>query len=83
VLALIVFPIGAAISLWNARLVLGSRRRRWAKLWAVVLAVSCLAILWAAAVLPPDGLQRELLMHITARRQRAACRIPQSSRSNA
>ena len=50
VLALVVFPVGAAISLWNAKVVLTSKRRRWAKLWAVVLAVSCLAILWASAV---------------------------------
>ena len=50
VLALVVFPVGAAISLWNAKSVLTSKRRRWAKLWAVVLAVSCLAILWATAV---------------------------------
>lgn len=45
-LSLIVFPIGAAISLWNAWVVLGSRRRWQAKLWAIVLALSCLAILW-------------------------------------
>ena len=46
VLALIVLPIGAAISLWNAWVVL-RRRHRWpAKVWAVVLALSCMALLW-------------------------------------
>lgn len=47
-LALIVFPIGAAVSLWNAWVVLQSRRRRWAKLWAIVLALSCIVILWVS-----------------------------------
>jgi CubicO group peptidase (beta-lactamase class C family) len=50
VLALVVFPIGAAVSLWNAKVVLGSRRRWTAKLWAVVLALSCLSVLYASAV---------------------------------
>ena len=48
VLALIVIPIGTAVSLWNAWVVLGSKRRWTAKLWAIVLALSCLAILWAS-----------------------------------
>ena len=50
VLALIVIPIGTAVSVWNAWVVLGSKRRWTAKLWAIVLALSCLAILWASAV---------------------------------
>jgi CubicO group peptidase (beta-lactamase class C family) len=49
VLTLVVIPIGTAISLWNAWVVLGSKRRWTAKLWAIVLALSCLAILWACA----------------------------------
>lgn len=47
-LALIVFPIGAAISLWNAWVALQGPRRRWAKFWAIVLALSCLVILWVS-----------------------------------
>jgi hypothetical protein len=39
---------GAAIGLWSAWVVLRSRRRWFAKLWAVVLAASFLVILWAA-----------------------------------
>jgi hypothetical protein len=49
VLALVVIPLGAAISVWNAWVVLGGKRRWTAKLWAIVLALSCLAILWASA----------------------------------
>ena len=45
-LATIVLPIGAAIALWNAWTVLRSRRSWWAKLWSLVLAASCLALLW-------------------------------------
>ena len=47
VLALVVLPLGAAISVWNAWAVLRSKRRKLAKLWAIVLALACLAILWA------------------------------------
>ena len=46
VLALIVLPIGAAISLWNAWVVLRRRHRWQAKVWAVVLALSCMTLLW-------------------------------------
>ena len=45
-LTTILLPIGAAIALWNAWTVLGSKRSLWAKLWGIVLAVSCLALLW-------------------------------------
>lgn len=45
-LTTVVLPVGAAISLWNAWVVLRSRRSWWAKLWSVVLAASCLALLW-------------------------------------
>lgn len=50
VLNLVVLPVGAVVSVWNAWVVLGSKRRWTAKLWAIVLALSCLAILWAGAV---------------------------------
>ena len=45
-LTTILLPIGAAIALWNVWTVLGSKRSLWAKLWGIVLAVSCLALLW-------------------------------------
>ena len=44
--ATIVLPIGAALGVWNAWQVLRSRRRWLAKLWAVLLALSCLFLLW-------------------------------------
>lgn len=47
-LALIVFPIAAVVSLWNAWVVLRSQRKWLAKLWATILALSCLTILWFA-----------------------------------
>ena len=45
--ATVVLPLGAAIAVWNAWTVLRSRRVLWAKLWAVLLALSCLFLLWA------------------------------------
>jgi hypothetical protein len=39
---------GAAIGLWNAWVVLRARRRFWAKLWAVLVALALLVLLWAA-----------------------------------
>ncbi len=45
-LATIVLPVGAAVALWNAWVVLRSGRSWWAKLWSLVLAASCLALLW-------------------------------------
>ena len=47
-LALVVFPIGTLVSLWNAWVVVSGKRRWTAKLWSIVLALSCLAILWAS-----------------------------------
>jgi hypothetical protein len=49
-LSYIVFILGAAIALWNAFVVLGSKRRWWAKLWSVLLALSCLTLLYVATV---------------------------------
>ena len=48
ILSLIVFVGGAVIGVWNAWVVLNSKRRWIAKLWAVVMALSFLAILWVA-----------------------------------
>ncbi|MET0581063.1 MAG: serine hydrolase domain-containing protein [Pseudoxanthomonas sp.] len=45
-LATVVLPVGAAISVWNAWLLLRSRRLWLAKLWAVLIALSCLFLLW-------------------------------------
>ena len=41
-----VLPVGAAIATWNAWQVITSKRRLWAKLWSLVLAASCLFLLW-------------------------------------
>ena len=46
VLALIVFVAGAAIALWNAYVVLRSNRRNLAKLWSILVALSCLTMLY-------------------------------------
>jgi CubicO group peptidase (beta-lactamase class C family) len=43
-----VFVAGAAAGLWNAWTVVRGHRSRWAKLWAVLLAVALLLVLWAA-----------------------------------
>ena len=48
ILALFAFIGGAGIGLWNAWVVARSRRSWYAKLWAVVLAVSFVAVLWVA-----------------------------------
>jgi hypothetical protein len=45
-LATVVLPVGAAISVWNAWQVLRSRRPWLAKLWAVLVALACLFLLW-------------------------------------
>ena len=50
VFALLVFVAGAAIALWNAWVVLRSRRRLTAKVWSVLLAISCLAVLYFGIV---------------------------------
>jgi CubicO group peptidase (beta-lactamase class C family) len=46
VLAAVVLPLGAAVAVWNAWQVLRSGRRKLAKLWAVLLALACLFLLW-------------------------------------
>jgi CubicO group peptidase (beta-lactamase class C family) len=48
ILSPFVFVGGAGVGLWNAWVVLKSQRRWYAKLWAVVLACSLAALLWAA-----------------------------------
>jgi CubicO group peptidase (beta-lactamase class C family) len=50
ILSLSVLVAAVAIGAWNARVVLKSERRRLAKLWAVVMALSFIAILWVALV---------------------------------
>jgi CubicO group peptidase (beta-lactamase class C family) len=49
-LALIVFIAGAAIAVWNAYVVLRSNRRRLAKLWSALIALSCLTLLYVGIV---------------------------------
>ncbi len=49
-LSLVVFLAGAAIALWNAGAVLCSTRGRLAKLWSVVLALSCLVVFYVGLV---------------------------------
>jgi hypothetical protein len=48
ILSPLVFVGGAAVGLWNVWIVARGRRRWWAKLWAVLLATSLSALLWAA-----------------------------------
>lgn len=50
VFALLVFVAGTAIALWSAWVVLRSRRRWQAKVWSVLLALSCLAVLYFGIV---------------------------------
>jgi len=49
-LSLVVLPIGTAIVVWNAWTVLRSGRRWPAKVWSVLLALSCLGILWVSII---------------------------------
>lgn len=44
--ATVALPVGAAIAVWNAWHVLRGRRRWLARLWAVLLALACLFLLW-------------------------------------
>ncbi|MDN5780817.1 MAG: beta-lactamase family protein [Luteimonas sp.] len=44
--ATVVLPLGAAVAAWNAWRVLRGRRRLLAKLWALLLALACLFLLW-------------------------------------
>ena len=44
--ATVALPLGAAIAVWNAWHVLRGRRKWLAKLWAVLLALACLFLLW-------------------------------------
>lgn len=50
VLATLLLPLGALVSAACAWSVLRSRRRKWAKFWAVLLALSCLVMLWVGWV---------------------------------
>jgi hypothetical protein len=42
----ILLPLGTIVALWNAWKVLTSQRRKWAKVWAVVLAAAFLSLLF-------------------------------------
>ena len=44
--ATVALPLGAILATWNAWHVLRARRRWLAKLWAVLLALACLFLLW-------------------------------------
>ena len=46
---------GAAVAVWNAWVVLRSGRRRWAKVWSAVLAISFLAVLYVGVVFKLAG----------------------------
>ena len=50
ILSLVVFVGAAAIGVWNAWVVTRGQRRFTAKLWAVLLALSFLLLLWVALV---------------------------------
>jgi hypothetical protein len=50
ILALIVFVVGAIIALWYASVVLRSNRRMLAKLWSILVALSCLTMLYIGIV---------------------------------
>ncbi|WP_199753441.1 serine hydrolase domain-containing protein [Luteimonas cucumeris] len=50
IFALLAFVAGAVISVWNAWVVLRSNRRRLAKVWSVLLALSCLLVLYFGIV---------------------------------
>jgi CubicO group peptidase (beta-lactamase class C family) len=47
-LSLVVFVGGAALGVWNAFVVVRSTRKWYAKVWAVVLSLSLLVLLWVA-----------------------------------
>jgi CubicO group peptidase (beta-lactamase class C family) len=47
-LSVIVFLGATAVGVWNARVVVGSTRKWYAKTWAVLLALSLLVLLWVA-----------------------------------
>jgi hypothetical protein len=59
VLSLVVLFGGAATALWNAWVVLRSQRRWPAKVWSLVLLVSCLTALWVGIVFRTVGFSGE------------------------
>jgi hypothetical protein len=59
IVTLVVLVGGAAVALWNAWVVLRSQRRWPAKVWGVVLAVSCLTMLWVGVVFKLVGFSGE------------------------
>ena len=55
VLSAVIFIGGAIVALWNAWSVLRSNRRRLAKIWSVVLALSFLVVLYVALIFHLPG----------------------------
>src|SRR5205085_4242367 len=55
VLSGVIFISGAVVALWNTWLVLRSNRRRLAKFWSVVLALSFLIVLYVAVIFQLRG----------------------------
>src|SRR3546814_19303610 len=53
--ATVVLPLGAAVAVWNAWHVLSGRRRILARLWALLLALACLLLLWIGFSTPVIG----------------------------
>ncbi|MGI9247129.1 MAG: serine hydrolase domain-containing protein, partial [Steroidobacteraceae bacterium] len=49
VIGIVVFVLGTIVGLWAAWKVVRGRRSGWAKLWAIVLALSLVVSLWVAA----------------------------------
>jgi CubicO group peptidase (beta-lactamase class C family) len=56
---LVAVVFGAVTALWNAAVVLRSSRRWPAKVWSVVLAVSCVTMLWVGVVFKMVGISGE------------------------
>ena len=54
-LTLVIFFGGTLVALWNASAVLRSNRRLLAKIWSVVLALSCLTVLYVSVIFHLGG----------------------------
>jgi hypothetical protein len=54
--SIVVLPLAALVTLWNAWTVLSARRGVFVKVWSVLLAASCLVILWVGLVFHFIGL---------------------------
>lgn len=54
-LTVVIFFGGTLVALWNAWLVFNSHRRVWAKIWSIILALSCLVILYVSVIFHLGG----------------------------